>query len=104
MDINIDEFILPIEVVVMKMRGLDRVQMIIGRPFLATFRAIINVDQGIIIIRSREDYITYEVSGQYNYPKHDNVPKEEPNMKVEEEDKIKEPEGKGLAKQALNRM
>jgi len=57
-DINIDGFTFPIEVVVMEMKRLDRVQMILGRSFLATTRAIINVDQGEIIIRSGEDYIT----------------------------------------------
>jgi len=45
----------------MDMRGLDRVQIILRRPFLATSREIINVNQGEIIIRSGEDYITYKV-------------------------------------------
>jgi len=54
------------------------------------------VDQGEIIIRSEENYITYKVSGQYRYLKQDGVLKEEPNLKVEEEEDIKEPEGQGL--------
>jgi len=83
MDINIDGFTFPTEVV-MEMRGLDRVQMILGRPFLATARAIINVDQREIIIRSREDYITYRVSSQYRYLNQNDVPKEETNLKVED--------------------
>jgi hypothetical protein len=66
------------------------------RPFLATARAIIKVDQGKVIIRPGEDYITYKVFGHYHLLKHDGVPKEEPNLKVEEEDEIKEPEGQGL--------
>jgi hypothetical protein len=61
-DINIDGFTFPVEVVVMEMKSLDRAQMILGRPFLATARAIIIVDQGKIIIRSVEDYITYKFS------------------------------------------
>jgi len=96
MNIVIDGFTFPIEIIVMKMRRLDKVQMILGRPFLATARTIINVDQGKIIIRSREDYITYKVFGQYCYPKQDRVLKEEPNLKVEKEEDNKEPEGQGL--------
>jgi hypothetical protein len=92
----------PIEVVVMEMKGLDRAQMILGRPFLPIGRAIINVDQGKIIIRSGEDYITYRVSGQYHLLKQDGMPKEEPNLNVEEKDETKEPEGQGLPKHKLD--
>ena len=95
-DINIDRFTFPIEVVVMEMKGLDRAQMILGRPFFATTRAIVNVDQGEIIIRSGEDYITYRIFGQYRCLKQKGVLKEETNLKFEEEDEIKEPEGQGL--------
>jgi len=38
----------------MEMKGLNRAQIILGRPFLSTAWAIINVDQGKIIIRSGE--------------------------------------------------
>lgn len=33
-NINVDGFTFPIDVVVMEMKGNDRVQMILGRPFL----------------------------------------------------------------------
>jgi hypothetical protein len=39
-NIIIDGFTFPIEVVVVEMKGLDRAQMILRRPFLATSRAI----------------------------------------------------------------
>jgi len=64
-NIDIDGFTFSIEVLVMEMRGFDRVQMILWRPFLATAQSIINVNQGEIIIRSGEKYITYKVSRQY---------------------------------------
>jgi hypothetical protein len=64
-DIDIDGFTFPIEVVVMEIKRLAKVQMISGRLFLATAWAMINVDQWEIIIRSGEDYITYRVYGQY---------------------------------------
>jgi len=70
--------------------------MILGRPFLTIARAIINVNQGKIIIRSREDYITYRVSGQYHLLKQDGVPNEEPNLNIEEQDEIKELKGQGV--------
>ena len=65
-DMIIDEFIFPIEVVVMEMKGLDRAQIILERHFLATAQAIINMDQGKIIIRLGEDYITYRIFEQYH--------------------------------------
>jgi len=94
-DINFNGFTFPIEVVVMEMKGLDRVQMILGRPFLATARAVINVDQGKIINRSREDYITYRLSRQYRYLKQ-KMPKKEPNLNFEDHEETKEPQGHGL--------
>jgi len=63
MNINVDGFTFSIKVVVMELKVLDRAQMILGRNFVATARAIVNVDQGEIIIRSGEDYITYQISG-----------------------------------------
>jgi len=82
LDININEFTFLIEIVVMEMKGLNRVQIILGRPFLTTASAIINVDQGEIIIRSGEDYITYTVFGQLCYLRQRAMPKEEVNAKV----------------------
>jgi len=90
-NINIDGFTFPIEVVV-----IDRVQMILGRYFLATSQAIINLDQGEIIIRSGEDYITSKVSEQYRCLRQKGVPKEEVNLEVAKEKEFKEPEGQGL--------
>jgi hypothetical protein len=43
-DIGVDGFTFPIEVVVMEMKGLDRAQIILGRPFIASSRDIINMD------------------------------------------------------------
>ncbi|AES66456.1 hypothetical protein MTR_2g069520 [Medicago truncatula] len=96
MNINIDGFTFPIEVVVMKIKGLNIAQMILERPFLVTARDIINVDQGEIIIRLGKDYITYKVYGQDRHLKQNGVPKLKPNLKVEEDDEIKELEGHGL--------
>jgi len=71
-----------LSVVVKEMKGLDRVQMILGRTFIANARAIINVDQGKTIIRSGDDYISYRVSGQYRYLRKRGMPKEEANLKA----------------------
>jgi hypothetical protein len=95
-NINVDEFNFPIEVVAMEMNGNDIVQMILGRPFLATAWIIINVDQGEIIIRSGEDYITYKVFGQYCYLSQRALPKETVSLKVDDREEDKEPEGHGL--------
>jgi len=74
----------------MEMKGLNRAQMILGRPFLATARDIINVDQGKIIIRSGEDYIGYKFSGPYHFLKQDGVPKIELHLNEEEEESLKD--------------
>ena len=95
-NVSIDEFTFPIEVVVIVMNKIDRVQIILGRPSLATACAIINVDQGEIIIKSGEDYITYKVSGKYRYLRQRAMPKEEVNLKVEDQEEDKEPEGQWL--------
>lgn len=85
----------------MEMKGLDRVQMILWRSFLATSQTIINLDQGEIIIRSGEDYITYRVSEKYRCLRQKGVSKEEVNLEVEEDKEIKEPEGRGAPKYKL---
>lgn len=84
MNINVDGFIFPIEVVAMEMKENDRVQMILRRPFLATARAIINVNQGKIIIRSGEDYITYKGFGQYCFLRQRAMPNEKVGLNVED--------------------
>jgi len=48
MDINVDGFTFLIKVVAMEMKENDRVQIILGRPFLATIRAIIVVKSTLI--------------------------------------------------------
>ena len=87
-NISIDGFTFPIEVVVMEMKGLYKVQTILGRHFLATAQAIINVDPGEIIITLGEDYITYRDFEQYCCLRKNGVPKEEVNLKVECQDEI----------------
>ncbi|AES75072.1 hypothetical protein MTR_6g023930 [Medicago truncatula] len=43
--IKVDGFMFPIEVIVMKMEGMEKFLLILGSTFLATTRAIIDVDR-----------------------------------------------------------
>ncbi|GKE10405.1 reverse transcriptase domain-containing protein [Tanacetum coccineum] len=56
--IKIDKFILPIDFVILDMREDSRISIIIGRPFLATARAMIDVFNKKITLRvgSEENY------------------------------------------------
>lgn len=80
----------------MEMKEFDSVQMTLGRPFLATTRTIINMDQWEIIIRLGKDYITYKVSEQYCYLRQRVVSKEEANLNAEDQDQDKKHEGHRL--------
>jgi len=48
------EFTLPIKIVVIEMEGMEKFQLILGRPFFVTASAIIDVEQGEILIRSKD--------------------------------------------------
>ncbi|XP_052172172.1 uncharacterized protein LOC127788099 [Diospyros lotus] len=59
--VKVDKFIFPADFVILDM-GEDRdVPLILGRPFLATGRALIDVQKGQLMLRLNEEQITFNV-------------------------------------------
>ena len=44
------------------------IPLILGRPFLATNRALIDVKQGELILRVLDENVTFKVFGKINHP------------------------------------
>ncbi|GJT33606.1 DNA-directed DNA polymerase [Tanacetum coccineum] len=59
--IKVDKFILPIDFVILDMPKDSRVPIILGRPFLATARAMIDVFNKQITLRVRDDEVIFDV-------------------------------------------
>ncbi|GJS80528.1 DNA-directed DNA polymerase [Tanacetum coccineum] len=59
--IKIDKFILPIDFVILDMREDSRIPIILGRPFLATASAMIDVFNKKITLRVGDDEVTFDI-------------------------------------------
>ncbi|GJV62785.1 DNA-directed DNA polymerase [Tanacetum coccineum] len=59
--IKVDKFILPIDFVILDMPEDSRVPIILGRPFLATTRAMINVFNKTITLRVGDDEVIFDM-------------------------------------------
>ncbi|XP_073148995.1 uncharacterized protein [Henckelia pumila] len=67
----VDKFIFPVDFVVLDMEEDLDMPLILGRPFLATGKALIDVQKGEILLRVGEEKISFDVfnalkSSQYN--------------------------------------
>ncbi|GJV83769.1 putative nucleotidyltransferase, ribonuclease H [Tanacetum coccineum] len=63
--IKVDKFVLPIDFVILDMPEDSRVPIILGRPFLATARAMIDVFNKKITLRVGDDEVVFDI-GQVN--------------------------------------
>ncbi|GJW32634.1 DNA-directed DNA polymerase [Tanacetum coccineum] len=59
--IKVDKFILPIDFVILDMPEDSRVPIILGRPFLATARAMIDVFNKKITLRVEDDEVIFNI-------------------------------------------
>jgi hypothetical protein len=66
--VKVDKFILPADFVVLDMDANERIPLILGRPFLATGRALIDVEQGELMLRVQEEKVTFNVLDSIRYP------------------------------------
>ncbi|GKB12601.1 DNA-directed DNA polymerase [Tanacetum coccineum] len=66
--IKVDKFVLPIDFVTLDMPEDSRVPIILGRPFLATARAMINVFNKKITLRVGDDEIIFDVDQSTKRP------------------------------------
>ncbi|GJW13341.1 putative reverse transcriptase domain-containing protein [Tanacetum coccineum] len=59
--VKVSKFIFPVDFVVLEMDKDELVPIILGRPFLATARAVIDVHEGKLILRVGSETITFNI-------------------------------------------
>ncbi|KAK8925800.1 hypothetical protein KSP39_PZI018378 [Platanthera zijinensis] len=75
--VKVDKFIFPADFVVLDMEEDREVPIIVGRPFLATGRTLIDVQKGELTMRVNNKHITFNVLKAMKFPHRD-----EDNMEV----------------------
>ncbi|CAH9142614.1 unnamed protein product, partial [Cuscuta epithymum] len=66
--VKVDKFIFPVDFVVMDMEEDRETPLILGRPFLATARALIDVTDGSLTLRVGDDLCTFRLSDVMKHP------------------------------------
>ncbi|XP_030924850.1 uncharacterized protein LOC115951859 [Quercus lobata] len=66
--VKVDKFIFPADFIVLDMDEDEEIPLILGRPFLATGRTLIDVQQEKLVLRVGEDEITFEVFKPMKFP------------------------------------
>ncbi|XP_035832796.1 uncharacterized protein LOC118481696 [Helianthus annuus] len=59
--VKVDKFVFPVDFVILDMDEDSEVPLILGRPFLATARALIDVHDGKLTLRVDEDEVTFDI-------------------------------------------
>ncbi|CAN0898822.1 Retrovirus-related Pol polyprotein from transposon 17.6 [Linum grandiflorum] len=65
--VKVGKFIFPADFVILEMEEDREVPLILGRPFLATGNALIDVQQGKLTLRVGKDEVTFDVSQSKKY-------------------------------------
>src|ERR1044072_1803915 len=68
--VRVDKFVFPVDFVILDMEEDERVPLILGRPFLATGRALIDVEQGVVDLRVADEVVTFNVYKNAKHPGH----------------------------------
>ncbi|XP_048226271.1 uncharacterized protein LOC125368724 [Ricinus communis] len=66
--VKVNKFIFPMDFVVMDVNGESDVPLILGRPFLATSKALIDVSSGKLELRVDDESITFDLTKSLRYP------------------------------------
>ncbi|KAL5542831.1 hypothetical protein UlMin_010541 [Ulmus minor] len=66
--VKVDKFIFPADFIVLDMEEDWEVPLILGRPFLATGRTLIDVHQGKLILRVQDEQVTFNVFEAMKFP------------------------------------
>nr|XP_023894290.1 uncharacterized protein LOC112006229 [Quercus suber] len=66
--VKVDKFIFPADFIVLDMDEDEEIPLILGRPFLATRRTLIDVQQGKLVLRVGEDEVTFNVFKSMEFP------------------------------------
>ena len=59
--VKVDKFIFHVDFIILDMEENHKVPFILGRPFLATDRALIDVQQGNMVLRINDEHVTFNV-------------------------------------------
>jgi len=59
--VKVDKFYFPANFIVLDMEEDSNVPLILGRPFLATGRTLIDVEEGELILRVQDEQVTFRV-------------------------------------------
>ncbi|XP_070011090.1 uncharacterized protein [Nicotiana sylvestris] len=65
--VRVDKFVFPVDFIVLKMKEYLNEPIILGRPFLVTGRAIIDVHQGQLILRVDEERVIFDMQKILRY-------------------------------------
>ena len=66
--VKVDKFIFPVDFIVLDMEEDKEIPIILGRPFLATGRAMIDVQRGELKLRVQEDEVKFNVFEAVRHP------------------------------------
>ena len=66
--IRVDKFVLPADFIILDFEADREVPIILGRPFLAIGRTLIDVQKGKLIMRVNEQEITFNVFNALKLP------------------------------------
>uniref|UniRef100_A0A1U7VQV2 Uncharacterized protein LOC104216411 n=1 Tax=Nicotiana sylvestris TaxID=4096 RepID=A0A1U7VQV2_NICSY len=69
--VRVDKFVFPVDFIVLEMEENTEVPLILGRPFLATGRAIIDVHQGQLILRVDEERVIFDMQKMIKFPENE---------------------------------
>ena len=67
--VKVDKFIFPTDFIVLDMEEDQEIPIVLGYPFLATERTLIDVQKGQLILRVQEKYVTFNVFKAIKYLK-----------------------------------
>ncbi|XP_068644651.1 uncharacterized protein [Aristolochia californica] len=66
--VKVDKFIFPADFVVLDMEEDEEVPLILGRPFLATGRALIDVQKGELTLRVNKEEVLFNIDQTMKFP------------------------------------
>ncbi|XP_073133850.1 uncharacterized protein [Henckelia pumila] len=66
--VKVDKFIFPVDFVFLDMEEDREIPLILGRPFLATGKALIDVQKGELVLRLNDERVVFNVFHSMKYP------------------------------------
>ena len=66
--VKVDKFIFPVDFIVLDMEEDKEIPIILGRPFLATDRAMIDVQKGELKLKVQDDEVRFSVFNAVRHP------------------------------------